>query len=599
MTTLPRHLAPWAAQLGLFPEDIAQTLGGMAARLAGLIGGWPVSSAAEGEPDGYDGIGRKGPYDRLLAAEWLLLEEVPDEFLRRAVSAEHMFLQRAYQSNTAARRCTVLFDAGPEQLGAPRIAHLALLIVLAERAERNGAEFRWAVLQDEDARAQEGLDKAQTAKLLEARYARPGTAADIARRMEAAPGASELWLAGGPRLADEAAQHGAAAISVSEVMEPDAPARLLVSVQPPGQSAARQAVLDLPPPDMAVRLLRDPFGVSVAPKQTVSAPVDVNSNIVFALDGRRLYMRGEGGTLVTIRIPNSPRAAPQPPPAVFRPPEGDTILAVGHSLRHTYVVTQCGNTLTVHELTSRGASALRSWTFNNPDQTLLPVSLYKGMMPLRPLAVINAERRIFNFAGPHGHVIELTQAAIYSFNVLPDVFAAASRVSKQGLVFVRRHKRIELMRPDIILSRYEDGKFTLKPVSVKLPVLPSGTFYYFASGGLANMAAYSPDASQCTFVHELNISTVVVPSEYTVAGMVCYLKNQAEPAVICIHESRTRIAALRGGNMEVLVTTAEPVAQIAVSDMASVIAFVTQSGGIGIYACWAGAMVLHPAGGGQ
>ena len=78
MITLPRHLAPWAGPLALFPEEIALVLGPMVTRLAGLVGGWPSDRAPEGSPNGYDGIGRRGPYDRLLATEWLLLEELPD-----------------------------------------------------------------------------------------------------------------------------------------------------------------------------------------------------------------------------------------------------------------------------------------------------------------------------------------------------------------------------------------------------------------------------------------------------------------------------------------------------------------------------------------
>lgn len=153
MTVLPRHLAPWGAHLALFPKDIALALGGMTARLAGLIGGWPPDRTAEGDPDGYSGIGLKGSYERLLASEWLLLEELPHEFLRRAVSGEHMFFERSYRSEAAARQCTVLFDAGPDQLGAPRLAHLALLIVMAERAARNGAQFRWAAFQETSGRS--------------------------------------------------------------------------------------------------------------------------------------------------------------------------------------------------------------------------------------------------------------------------------------------------------------------------------------------------------------------------------------------------------------------------------------------------------------
>ena len=101
MTALPRHLASWATQLALFPEDIALSLGPMVSRIAALVGGWRQDYAPHGTPDGHAGIDTRGLYDRLLATEWALLEELPDEFLRRAVSGEHLFLQRAYQDLAA------------------------------------------------------------------------------------------------------------------------------------------------------------------------------------------------------------------------------------------------------------------------------------------------------------------------------------------------------------------------------------------------------------------------------------------------------------------------------------------------------------------
>src|SRR5687768_17876785 len=43
------------------------------------------------------------------------------------------------------------FDAGPNQLGSPRIAQIAALIVLSRRAEAAGVRFAWGILQEPDA----------------------------------------------------------------------------------------------------------------------------------------------------------------------------------------------------------------------------------------------------------------------------------------------------------------------------------------------------------------------------------------------------------------------------------------------------------------
>ena len=91
MIALPRRLAHWGAQLSLFPEDIALVLGPMVARISALMGGACFDQAPAGLPDGFHGISARGSYDRLLASEWLLSDELPDEFLRRAVSGEHLF----------------------------------------------------------------------------------------------------------------------------------------------------------------------------------------------------------------------------------------------------------------------------------------------------------------------------------------------------------------------------------------------------------------------------------------------------------------------------------------------------------------------------
>ena len=52
-------------------------------REAPLLGG--------GEIDGYAGLARRGDFERLLLSEWLLADEMPDEFIRRATSNELAF----------------------------------------------------------------------------------------------------------------------------------------------------------------------------------------------------------------------------------------------------------------------------------------------------------------------------------------------------------------------------------------------------------------------------------------------------------------------------------------------------------------------------
>ncbi|MEZ4307557.1 MAG: hypothetical protein R3F14_05855 [Polyangiaceae bacterium] len=159
VNSLPRALGPWEKELGLFPEELAVALAPVVERLSLLLGPQGQRAGESGEPDGYDGVSRRGPYERLLGSEWLLLSEIPEEFLRRAVSGEHSFLRTAHRPAVGGKSLVVLLDAGPDQLGAPRLAHLAALVVLGARAARTGATLLFAAIQEDADRLREGLSR--------------------------------------------------------------------------------------------------------------------------------------------------------------------------------------------------------------------------------------------------------------------------------------------------------------------------------------------------------------------------------------------------------------------------------------------------------
>lgn len=166
---LPQSLQPWRDWLQWFPPEQLPLLADLFARLNPLLG--PLRGMQQGgvpEPDGLGDLQRRGPYERLLASEWLLADELPDEFLRRAAVGEHLFLAPQYRTHQANRMIVVLFDAGPLQLGGPRLVHLALLILLARRASEAGAELRWGILQNAP-QLQEFKSAAHLKQLLDAR----------------------------------------------------------------------------------------------------------------------------------------------------------------------------------------------------------------------------------------------------------------------------------------------------------------------------------------------------------------------------------------------------------------------------------------------
>ncbi|VEB43510.1 Uncharacterised protein [Chromobacterium violaceum] len=111
---------PWHDCLNGFSAELATELGELLRRLAPALGvHHDASRGNELAAQGLDDLRRRGSYQRLLASEWLLADEVPDEFLRRAASGEHLFLSPAPRERQADRRIVALFHAGSWQLGAP------------------------------------------------------------------------------------------------------------------------------------------------------------------------------------------------------------------------------------------------------------------------------------------------------------------------------------------------------------------------------------------------------------------------------------------------------------------------------------------------
>ncbi|WP_455924097.1 hypothetical protein [Pseudomonas putida] len=148
MMQLPESLQPWAQWLVDIDPALWPALDLLLGRIAPLPG--PLSGVHSGgtpQPVGVADVQRRGPYERLLGSEWLLADALPDEFIRRATSGEHLFLTPELRAHQAHRQMLVLFDAGPAQWGAPRLVHMALLIVLARRAQAAGGELLWGIVQ--------------------------------------------------------------------------------------------------------------------------------------------------------------------------------------------------------------------------------------------------------------------------------------------------------------------------------------------------------------------------------------------------------------------------------------------------------------------
>ena len=306
---LPRALLPWSHWLELLPREITHSFGPMLQRLDSAVGPLRVrSEAGRGEPDGFDGLTRRGSYERLLLTEWLLADELPEEFIRRAVMGEHAFYQVARREPAGSRLSVALFDAGPNQLGSPRLAHLAALIVLARRAEAAGAEFRWGVLQNREMPLlTAAADSVRS--LLEARSLREADADDLTRWQEhlsAGKQSDDFWLIGGVRLERMLPDRRVSRLLVTDPLESEIRS-VTAAIHSPGRPP-QEIVLPLPEEKFCGRLLRDPFGVARSAPQKVAGRFAPTSNFVWGQNGTKLIARCALDALAVYPVPNSPLA---------------------------------------------------------------------------------------------------------------------------------------------------------------------------------------------------------------------------------------------------------------------------------------------------
>ncbi len=337
---LPRALASWGPFLGFFPRDLAVSLSPVLNRLSFAVGPLPARrQQGDGEVDGYDGLDRRGSYERLLSSEWMLADEVPDEFLRRAGAGEHLFLRVARPVPSGSRISAAVFDAGPGQLGSPRIAQLAALIVLARRAQAAGVSFAWGILQEPEAPLMHDVNEASVLRLLQARTPHEATDSQISAwhlRLQGWSEVDDLWFVGPPRLMTVRGTRGASFLQVWDVLDPEARrvgVRIRRSV--PGApatgtsaSALRAVTLELPDQATCARLLRDPFSIAAAAPDRLASRLVPASDLLFAANGSKLFARAAGGGVVAFPIPNSPRS-PAGAPRLYDPWPSQTATAVG------------------------------------------------------------------------------------------------------------------------------------------------------------------------------------------------------------------------------------------------------------------------------
>ncbi len=395
---MPRALWPWRTALSVLPRDIQSSLGPWLGRLTRAIGPLHRSQRGEeGPPDGFAGLGRHGPYERLLMSEWLLAEEVPDEFLRRAAALEQLFLQLARRQPAGALRSVVLIDAGPSQLGSPRVGHLAVAVVLAQRALDAGAGLEFGVLQSSPPLTT-GLSTRAAEGLVRTRSARPPDPEDWDRWRDAIlqsdPSQTpylDLWLVGGPAIWHASSADGAPEwiesahrIDVRDVLEPDRRA-LLVTVH--GRARPSPVELPLPPASACVRILRAPY---VAPPAV--SPSSVHGRVAamrFSYTDHHLMVSTSLG-VSALRLKLRERDYSTRP--VILDTEGEAVIAADTYKQSFFILTSAEHGFRVRSYRRSGDL---EQTIDLPDHSaFVRPGADAGFGPFLPLGLSGGSRRM-------------------------------------------------------------------------------------------------------------------------------------------------------------------------------------------------------------
>jgi hypothetical protein len=272
LPTLPPSLARWRRWLEPFAPDLQLAVGELTRRISRLVGPLRVDTPGEdGAPNGYRGLTRRGPLDRLVPSTLALLAEHPDELVRRLVSGELLYWDLERQTETGERRAIVLVDVGPWMLGAPRIGALASLLAMAERAERAHVAFAWGIVGDDRRTLFAELSPTTITRLLASRTLLAPSAVDALEwrlSLGEVRERDDVWVLTSPGAAPLV--DGASTLTFAPHFDPAqpfgpaTPTGVEVHVAPRG-GRAHGLVLPLPEPRAAVRLLRHPF-------EPVSAP---------------------------------------------------------------------------------------------------------------------------------------------------------------------------------------------------------------------------------------------------------------------------------------------------------------------------------------
>lgn len=583
---LPGALASWGRPLAIFPPDVATAVGALVPRLASLIGPLrPETGGVDGVPDGFDGLARRGPPERLLATEWLLADELPDEFVRRALAGEQTYLALARRAPRSTRASVALFDAGPDQLGAPRLAHLAALVVLARRAEKAGAAFRWGVA-GRAPKLVDAVDGAAVRRLLAARSAERPTPADVDAALDALARdglhVEDVFLVGGGAFRADGRSESRFHLELVESLAAETPyleARLSRGARPLGH-----ARLPLPPDDVGARVLRDPFQSAAASPARLSTANAPASPLVFSTTGGKLLALTAAGRVIAYPIPNSPREKPGKPK--FRGRDVGRPFALDYSRRQLFTIGASGDEL--HLAAYRGAELAGHDRFpfseGRTDIELADAPALRPCVPFHEAGVPNAAFFVLDDAstlfvlrrrrGPDAPPRLAVQARC--------VLALAR--AGVGVSYVSRGPE---PRPEWNLTTLHDrGGHETRGLG------PDVTRVFFGSGSHQGPLVAVEGSAGWRLLSREGTEHFVGPVRVEIVGAVERWRPLERPSLVVLDDDRRRISFEARAGAALPAATA-PIRSVFVGSNQPYVAYITEAAELVVFSLWHWSVVLR------
>lgn len=594
MIGLPAALAPWGEELARLPVDLALAIAPWVGRLSLAIG--PMAEARHarsGEPDGFTGLARRGSYERLITTEWAVAELYPDEFARRAAAGEHMFLELARRGHHAARWTVAVVSAGPEQLGAPRLAHLAMLIVLARRAAAAGATFSWGVLEDRPRLALiDDVNAVAVRRLLDARTADAGGAEAVAAWRDALHGDAdvEIWWIGGATDLETARAAGDPCVIVHDVLEPGVRA-LDVEVARRGKPA--RVRLALPPADDCARLLREPMPRPAASFGRTARMGGRALAVRWGSGARRMMIQLAGGRVESWPVPNSPRATIGKSRRWTYAADQDRLLALGGEERAILGAV----------IARRDPATIRFAQAGELERVGIDLSIDprrfedgRVLFELPGRCVLfrqpgKGPRLVLAYAGGLFAVDAPLTSAVRAYTT------SAKHMTGSSVLAVSLSSSmmqwIEQRADGVVMLREEDqqasrGKELSVPAGVDgQPVRAS--FGFDTSGDPGALAVVSWSEVACTVVSRTRAPQHLVVDE-PVIGVARW--TDGEPALL-VQQNARHLAWRRGKDHIPIATPSDDIVAVEVCTAKPYVAWVTSAGEVVVYSARHGAALLH------